>query len=98
MNSYKYADTDMKVITSLSDEYLIIEISDSGPGVKPEELPLLKEKYKRGSNASDKDGAGLGLYLSEYFLGEMGGKLEIESDEGAGFLARTYLRRDLRNI
>lgn len=98
MNSYKYADTDMTVRTSLTDEYLIIEISDSGPGVKPEELPLLKEKYKRGSNASDKDGAGLGLYLSEYFLGEMGGKLEIESPEGAGFLARTYLRRDLRNI
>ena len=96
MNSYKYADTPIVIKTSLTDDYLVIDISDSGPGVKPEELPLLKEKYKRGSNASDKDGAGLGLYLTDYFLTEMGGKLEIgnavkrmgEMTEVTGFTAR----------
>ncbi len=98
MNSYKYADTDITLNATLSEEYLVVEIADNGPGVKAEELPLIKEKYRRGVNASDKDGAGLGLYLSEYFLNEMGGMLEIESSEGAGFLARVYLRRDLRNI
>ena len=105
MNSYKYADTDIKLSTSLSGDYLLIEIRDFGPGVKQEELPLLKEKYKRGSNSSDKDGAGLGLYLTEYFLTEMGGKLEISNagntdiaQDGAnatagaaGFVARVFL-------
>ena len=94
MNSYKYADTDIELSTSLTGDYLLIEIRDFGPGVKPEELPLLKEKYKRGSNASEKDGAGLGLYLTEYFLKEMGGKLEIANAEpvAGGFCARVYLR------
>ena len=105
MNSYKYADTDIELSTSLSGDYLLIEIRDFGPGVKQEELPLLKEKYKRGSNSSDKDGAGLGLYLTEYFLTEMGGKLEISNagntdiaQDGAnatagaaGFVARVFL-------
>ena len=101
MNSYKYADTPIVIKNSLTDDYLVIDISDSGPGVKPEELPLLKEKYKRGSNASDKDGAGLGLYLTDYFLTEMGGKLEIgnavkrmgEMTEVTGFTARVFLLR-----
>ena len=91
MNSYKYADTAMKVSSELKDEYLVIKISDEGPGVKPEELPLLKEKYKRGSNAESKDGAGLGLYLTNYFMEKMDGKLELQNLD-KGFETAVYLR------
>ena len=91
MNSYKYADTVMKVSSELKDEYLVIRISDEGPGVKPEELPLLKEKYKRGSNSENKDGAGLGLYLANYFMEKMDGKLELKNLE-KGLEAVVYLR------
>ena len=35
----------------------------------------------RGKNASDKDGAGLGLYISDYFMKEMDGELKIENGE-----------------
>ncbi|MBQ6637351.1 MAG: HAMP domain-containing histidine kinase [Lachnospiraceae bacterium] len=79
MNSYKYAGTAMKVEAETEEDYLVIRISDSGPGVKEGELPLLKEKYKRGSNSEGKDGAGLGLYLTNYFLEAMDGKLCLES-------------------
>ena len=91
MNSYKYADTAMKVSTELQDEYLVIRISDEGPGVKPEELPLLKEKYKRGSNSESKDGAGLGLYLANYFMEKMDGKLELKNLE-KGLETAVFLR------
>jgi len=91
MNSYKYADTTMKVSAELQEEYLVIKISDEGPGVKPEELPLLKEKYKRGSNSESKDGAGLGLYLANYFMEKMDGKLELRNLE-KGLEAAVYLR------
>ena len=91
MNSYKYADTTMKVSAELQEEYLVIKISDEGPGVKPEELPLLKEKYKRGSNSESKDGAGLGLYLANYFMEKMDGKLELKNLE-KGLEAAVYLR------
>lgn len=91
MNSYKYADTDIDVRSYLEEEYLVIEISDKGPGVSEVELPLLKEKYKRGSGAISKDGAGLGLYLTDYFLTNMDGKLELKNRE-PGFTTVLYLR------
>lgn len=81
MNSYKYADTEITVDAVLQEPYLIVTITDKGPGVSDQELPLLKEKYKRGANASDKDGAGLGLFLTEYFLQSMDGKVQIRNAE-----------------
>ena len=87
MNSYKYANTPMSVSAEITGDYLVIRISDEGPGVKPEELPLLKEKYKRGSNAVSKEGAGLGLYLTNYFMEKMDGKLGLKNlDEGVKIL------------
>ena len=59
--------------------------------MKPEELPVLKEKYKRGSNVSEQDGAGLGLYLTNLFVEKMGGKLALENGE-PGFVVCLYIR------
>jgi K+-sensing histidine kinase KdpD len=91
MNSYKYADTDMSVASEISGDYLVIRISDKGPGVKEEEIPLLKEKYRRGSNTNEKDGAGLGLYLANYFMEKMDGQLGLSNKE-PGFEVSVYLR------
>ena len=91
MNSYKYADTSIKVNAETAGDYLVIRIADEGPGVKEEEIPLLTEKFKRGSNANDKDGAGLGLYLTNYFVEKMNGKLGLRNLE-KGFEVAVYLR------
>ena len=91
MNSYKYADTAIKVNAEISGDYLVIRIADKGPGVKEEEIPLLKDKFKRGSNASDKDGAGLGLFLTDYFMDKMDGKLGLRNAQ-PGFEVSVYIR------
>ena len=91
MNSYKYANTPITVDALLDKDHLKITIGDTGPGVTEEELPLLKNKYERGSNASDKDGAGLGLYLTNYYMERMEGKL-ILNNKDQGFEATLYLR------
>ena len=80
-NSYKYAKTDIIVTAQKVDSYIVISIEDYGGGVLPEELPVLKEKFKRGSNANNTEGAGLGLYISDYFMKEMQGGLNIENGE-----------------
>ena len=91
MNSYKYADTKIEVKAQIAGDYLVIRFRDHGPGVPEEELPLLTEKYRRGSNATDQDGAGLGLYLTEYFLEKMDGQLGLKNAE-PGLEVSVYLR------
>lgn len=80
-NSYKYANTKIEVTIRKESRYLAISVEDYGGGVKAEELPLLKEKFKRGSNAKNIDGAGLGLYISDYCMKQMKGRLDIENGE-----------------
>lgn len=80
-NSYKYAQTEITVGIKKSDERIGIIIEDFGGGVLQSELPTLKEKYKRGSNAENIEGAGLGLHISDYFMKEMQGCLTIENGE-----------------
>ncbi len=78
-NAYKYAKTDISVSIWKDEQQIKIVIEDFGGGVKEEELSHLKEKFKRGSNTKNIEGAGLGLYISDYFLKEMHGNLEIEN-------------------
>lgn len=80
-NSYKYANTDITVKSSLYNGCLTVEIEDFGGGVSDEALPLLKEKFKRGGNTKSIDGAGLGLYISDCFMREMKGELLAENGE-----------------
>ena len=76
-NSYKYADTKILVTVSMEENGLAVTIEDYGGGVDESELPLLKEKFKRGSNTGNIEGAGLGLYISDYCMKKMEGRLDI---------------------
>ena len=90
-NSYKYATTDIDIEVKKNKEYLILSFRDYGDGGEENDLPLLKEKYKRGSNVKDKDGAGLGLHLANYFMDKMNGKLELVN-ANPGFKVIIYIR------
>ena len=92
-NSYKYANTQIRINSAYEGsgpQYLMIEISDLGGGVPEEELELVTGKFKRGSNAKGKDGSGLGLYISKYFMEKMEGSLECFNRDG-GFAVRLKL-------
>lgn len=78
-NSYKYAGTEIIVTMAKENRRLVLTVEDFGGGVPDEELPLLKEKFRRGSNAGDREGAGLGLFISDYFMREMQGDLVVEN-------------------
>ncbi|MBP0974186.1 MAG: HAMP domain-containing histidine kinase [Oscillospiraceae bacterium] len=85
-NSYKYADTEITVDSRFEDNCLLVELSDKGGGVPDAEIDFITEKFRRGSNAAGKDGAGIGLYLSRYFMTKMGGELTFRNN-GEGFTA-----------
>lgn len=78
-NSYKYANTNIELAAYREENALAIVIEDYGGGVNAQELPLIKEKFMRAENAKDIEGAGLGLYISDYFMRAMQGELELEN-------------------
>lgn len=80
-NSYKYANTKIEVEVQRKEDALYVMIEDYGGGVSGGELPHLKEKFRRAGNAENMEGAGLGLYISDYFMREMQGELELENGE-----------------
>ena len=93
-NSYKYANTEINVksfFEKASSDYLVIEISDKGGGVPEEELELITQKFKRGSNTSGKDGSGLGLYISGYLMEKMEGSLACRNGDG-GFVVSIRIK------
>ena len=63
--------------------YLQITIRDYGKGIEEEDRYKVTEKYYRGSNASGKQGSGLGLYLAKFFMEkQMGGFDCYNAQEG----------------
>lgn len=80
-NSYKYAGTSIGVTVEMGDAYLTVRIEDFGGGVDERELPRLKEKFMRGGNAGGVEGAGLGLYIADHCMREMGGRLVVENGD-----------------
>lgn len=80
-NSYKYANTEINIDISLRGKYLAVCIEDHGGGVNDKELTYIKEKFKRGNNSSNIEGAGLGLYISDCFMKEMRGELLVENGD-----------------
>ena len=83
-NAYKYAETEVEVSAWIEDDdkAYILRIRDFGLGVAKEELGLLCEKFYRAENAQHKNGTGLGLYLSSYFMSEMGGFMTFDNENG----------------
>jgi len=90
-NSYKYADTDIEVSANFGNGFLVIDITDFGPGASDDELPLLFNKFYRGKNSGDKSGYGLGLHISKFLLEQMLGEIQCENHSG-GFTVTLFLR------
>lgn len=81
LNSYKYADTKIEVSFFLTDNYLRISFKDFGNTLIADDLPMLANKFYRGKNAEDKEGAGLGLYICSNLLERMGGSLDFDLEK-----------------
>lgn len=91
-NSYKYAypSTPIDIHFDIRDHYLEVDISDYGSGVPEEELPLIFNKFFRGSLAVSQNGAGLGLYISRYMMQKMQGDI-VCSNRQNGFTVKLLI-------
>ena len=70
-----------------------IEVADTGPGIAPEHLPRLAERFYRvdGSRSRDSGGTGLGLSIVKHVAQRHGGELQVHSVLGQGTRMRVVL-------
>lgn len=67
------------VSSSRTTHEVIASIADTGPGVAPEDIPLLFEKYHRVEHAEAQEGNGLGLFIVKALVEAHGGRIEVQS-------------------
>ncbi|MEA3439529.1 MAG: HAMP domain-containing sensor histidine kinase [Chloroflexota bacterium] len=84
-NAIKYTHRGGEVIIGLgkTEERVKIIISDNGPGIPPEELPYIFERFYRGeksrTRSKDGKGFGLGLSIAYWIVRNHGGTIDVSS-------------------
>jgi two-component system phosphate regulon sensor histidine kinase PhoR len=87
-NALKYGASSKRVEITLNKEGedAIVSVRDFGPGIAPEHLPRLTERFYRVDveRSRSQGGTGLGLALVKHILARHRGRLTIESTLGKG--------------
>ena len=70
----------------LSKRHMTVTITDQGPGIAPEHLPRIFERFYRvdSSRSRDGGGTGLGLSITRHTLRAHGGDVDVWSQPGLG--------------
>jgi two-component system sensor histidine kinase KdpD len=87
-NAGHYSPVNTKIVlnASIQDDHLTFEIIDQGPGIAPEDVVRLFEKFYRGtlSTGTHRRGTGMGLAIAKGIVEAHGGKIWCETRPGAG--------------
>ncbi|HXX83759.1 MAG TPA: ATP-binding protein [Casimicrobiaceae bacterium] len=88
-NALTYGSPPVEIATRLDAGSLVLEVSDRGPGVAPEDVERLKRPFTRGEPArTGTGGAGLGLAIVDRIARLHGGSFHLGPRDGGGTLAR----------
>ncbi len=89
-NAVDYTQPGGKVLLALDrekDRTVRVTVSDNGPGIAPEDLPHIFERFYRGEKSRRRGGGkgfGLGLSIAEWIARAHGGMIEVTSSPGEG--------------
>ena len=61
-----------------------VEVEDHGPGISPEDLPYIFDRYYRSRKDAGKTGTGLGLSITKAILQQHGFAFGVQSEVGKG--------------
>ena len=92
-NAIKYTDSgtidlNIRCINKNDDCTLIISVSDTGRGIKEDQIEKLFSKFERSDDVRNTniEGTGLGLAITKSLVELMGGKINVQSEYGKGTL------------
>ena len=86
-NALKYSapGTPVEVTAQRQGDEVVTSVTDHGPGISPEELPRLFQRYFRTRAAGEaREGLGLGLFITRRLVEAHGGRIWVESEVGTG--------------
>jgi signal transduction histidine kinase len=84
-NAAKYAPGGRITVTVAREGKMArVDVCDSGPGIRPEEIERVFAPFGRGHAAADQDGYGLGLYLARNIISAHGGRLWVARTSRSG--------------
>jgi two-component system, OmpR family, sensor histidine kinase CiaH len=87
----------VRVVVTAQGNRTSVAVEDSGPGIPPEERPLLFDRFHRV--ADDASGTGLGLAIADSIVGSTGGRwLVTDSALGGAHLAVSWHRAHVRDV
>lgn len=83
-------------LTKTEDGGSQLRVADTGPGIDPQVLPRIFERFFRGDVAHSRasGGTGLGLALVRNLVHQMGGRVNVQSTPGQGTIFLVELPRD----
>lgn len=85
-NALRYGRMPVRIAAEQSDRHLRVRVEDHGPGVSPEFVPQLFERFTRSENAARGGGSGLGLSIARAYARAHGGDLLYhDGEQGACF-------------
>ena len=87
----------LRLFPAAREEGIVLEIEDTGIGMSPQALERIFEEFAQGEEGHARrfEGTGLGLAITRRLVNAMGGRIEVESEEGRGstFRVRLPLKR-----
>jgi PAS domain S-box-containing protein len=87
-NAFKFTPRNGRVAlrAKVEGDWLRIEVEDSGPGIPPEQMDRLFQRYGRTHSAVERGvgGTGLGLYISKAIVDAHAGRIGVISEWGRG--------------
>lgn len=94
-NAIKYSPDGGKIniVLNLNINEIILQISDSGIGISPEDQKQLFDPFHRGKNVSNIAGTGLGLVVTKKCIDLHGGNIIVVSQLGIGTTITVTLKR-----
>ena len=85
-NALKYSSPALpiNIVVRRVGEMVEIAVSDHGRGIVPAEMTHLFEQFYRIKSEHDKEGIGLGLYITKRLVEAHGGRITVQSEVGVG--------------
>jgi two-component system phosphate regulon sensor histidine kinase PhoR len=89
-NGVKYSPPDSRLFlkAGAGSGELVFSLRDQGPGIAPEHLDRIFERFYRVDRSRDPGGTGLGLAIVRHIALLHGGTAEVESHAGEGSVFR----------